>query len=84
MHNESWFDQIVDELLPGDFDWREKVRRYPIPALAVAAAGGFFLGRTRGRHLLGAMTRFAADEASANITSFLSRHGDPSEYRADV
>ncbi|RMH16389.1 MAG: hypothetical protein D6696_18180 [Acidobacteria bacterium] len=63
----SWSDDLVDQLLPEDFDWRAKVRAYPLPALLVAAAAGFLLGRSRGNLLVSTLSSFAVDEASRNI-----------------
>ncbi len=40
-------DELLDELMPPDFEWRRIVRRHPIPALLVAAAAGYWLGRSR-------------------------------------
>jgi hypothetical protein len=55
-------DGLVDDLVDGDFDWRQAVRTYPLPVLALAALGGFFLGRRYGLQLLGDLSAFAADE----------------------
>ena len=43
----SQVDVLLDELVPPDLDWRRVVTRYPIPSLVVAAAAGYFLGRSR-------------------------------------
>jgi hypothetical protein len=43
----SQVDELLDELVPPDLDWRRVVTRYPIPSLVVAAAAGYFLGRSR-------------------------------------
>ena len=43
----SQVDELLDELVPPDLDWRRVVTRYPIPSLLVAAAAGYFLGRSR-------------------------------------
>jgi hypothetical protein len=40
-------DELLDELVPPDLDWRRIVRRYPIPALLVAGAAGYWLGRSK-------------------------------------
>jgi hypothetical protein len=40
-------DEFLDELMPPDLDWRGVVRRHPIPAILVAAAAGYWLGRSR-------------------------------------
>jgi hypothetical protein len=43
----SQVDELLDELVPPDLDWRRVVRRYPIPSLLVAGAAGYWLGRSR-------------------------------------
>lgn len=67
----SWADRFVDDLLPDDFDWRDKVRTYPLAALAVAAAAGFLLGSQHGRELLSAVRLFADREVSKNVQALL-------------
>jgi hypothetical protein len=57
-------DDLLDTFLPQQLEWRRLVYDYPLPALAVAALGGYWLGRTRGSRILGALTAFAA----ANVT----------------
>lgn len=64
-------DEVVDELLPIDFDWRRLVCAYPLPALAVAAAGGFLLGRRHGPALVAAATAFVTEEVTRNVHSLL-------------
>jgi hypothetical protein len=43
----SLADELLDDLLPPEFDWRGVVRRHPLPAVAVAAATGYWLGASR-------------------------------------
>ncbi len=64
---------LVDELMPEGFDWERLVREYPLPALALAAIGGFFLGRRRGPQILSALSGFAAAEVSRNINGVLGQ-----------
>ena len=64
---------LVDELIPEGLDWERLVRNYPIPALLLAAVGGFLLGRTRGPAILGAVSGFAAEELSRNFNEALGR-----------
>lgn len=62
-------DEFLDELMPPELDWKRLVRRHPIPALLVAAAAGYWLGRSRrgvavaeaaaGAVAVGVTTRFA-------------------------
>jgi hypothetical protein len=64
-------DQLLDELVPGDLDWKRIVCSYPIPALALAAVGGFLLGRSRGAALVAAVSTFAADQVTRNVEHLL-------------
>lgn len=43
----SLADELLDDLMPPELDWRGVVRRHPLPALLVAAAAGFWFGRSR-------------------------------------
>ena len=63
--------ELVDEVMPESFDWERLVTRYPIPALAVAAIGGFVLGRTRGTTILNALSDFAADQVTGQVNRAL-------------
>jgi len=67
----SALDEVVDELLPADLDWRRLVVTYPIPALLLAAAGGFWLGRQRGPELVAALSSFATDQVTRNVRAVL-------------
>ena len=58
-------------MLPEDFDWREVVRTYPVPALALAALGGYVLGRTQGEKLLAALSTFAAAQVARHLNEIL-------------
>lgn len=69
--SESPADELLDELLPEELDWRRLVRAYPIPAVLLAAAGGFVLGRGRGTLVLGALSAFAADTLTQGVNEFL-------------
>jgi len=75
MDNEKEFrfaaDEIVDELLPSGFDWRKMVCSYPIPALTVAAIGGFVIGCKHGPRVVAALSTFAEREVTKNINSLL-------------
>lgn len=52
-------DQWVDEWSPEGLEWEHLVREYPLPALAAAAAFGFWLGRHHGRQILTAFAAYA-------------------------
>lgn len=58
---------VVDEVLPEEFDWERLVIDYPVPALALAAVGGFLLGRHRGMTVLTALAGFGADRLSEMV-----------------
>ena len=64
-------DQLVDDLLPDEFNWRRLLREYPLPSLAAAGVGGYLLGRTRGGVVVAALAAFASDTLSRNVNSLL-------------
>ncbi len=64
-------NELLDTLLPANLDWRRLVRDYPLPALAVAAIGGYWLGRSRGPRILGALTAFAASNVTKAANDIL-------------
>jgi hypothetical protein len=64
-------DDLVDSVLPASLDWQGLVRAYPLPALAVAAIGGYWLGRMRGPRILGALTAFAASSVTQAANDIL-------------
>ena len=68
---ESCAEQLVDDLLPADFDWREMVLSYPKAALAVAAVGGYLLGRARGSAIVAALGTYASDTVTQNINALV-------------
>jgi hypothetical protein len=53
-------DELLDELLPSNVDWRHLVTSYPRAAVVAAAAAGFWLGRTKGGLLMAALTSYVA------------------------
>ncbi|HXT20088.1 MAG TPA: hypothetical protein VN923_05015 [Thermoanaerobaculia bacterium] len=53
-------DELFDELLPESLDWRHLVTRYPRAAVVVAAAAGFWIGRTKGGLVMAALTSYVA------------------------
>lgn len=63
--------EIIDEIVSRGFDWEDLVRAYPIPALLLAALGGFVLGRSRGDDVLEALSAFAADQVSERVNEAL-------------
>jgi hypothetical protein len=73
VERESILDELVDELVPEGLDWERLVVSYPIPALLLAAVGGFLLGRRHGPEILDAVSSFAAAEVSRNVSQALGR-----------
>jgi hypothetical protein len=67
---------LVDEILPENLDWERLVRDYPLPAIALAAVGGFLLGRSHGPAILAAISTFAAAEVAKNVGSLLGQELD--------
>jgi hypothetical protein len=66
-------DDLLDEILPEELDWQRLVRRYPIPAVLLAALGGFWLGRSHGPTIVSAVSSFAAAEVAKNVSQALGR-----------
>jgi hypothetical protein len=66
-------EAILDEILPESLDWERLVRTYPVPALAVAAAGGFYLGLRHGTTILAALSSYIAAEVSRNVGDLLGQ-----------
>ena len=62
---------VVDEVMPEEFEWERLVRDYPLPALALALAGGFWLGRSRGRVISGAIASWAASQLVEHVNELL-------------
>jgi len=69
----STADDLLDELLPEELDWQRLVRTYPIPAVLLAALGGFLLGRSHGPTIVAAVSSFAAAEVTKNVSQALGR-----------
>ena len=49
-------DAILDTLVPESIDWRSTVGRFPGLSVAGVALVGYFVGRTKGRVILTALT----------------------------
>ncbi|MEM8962220.1 MAG: hypothetical protein AAGD38_12125 [Acidobacteriota bacterium] len=60
-------EQLIDEVLGEEFDWRGKVRAYPVAALTLAAAAGFAIGSQRGQMIVGAVGGWATEELARNL-----------------
>lgn len=65
--SEETAQEVVEEIFPEDFEWERLVRAYPIPALLLAAAGGFVLARARGEAVLAALGAFAASRVTDEV-----------------
>lgn len=65
--SEGTAHDLVDEALPEEFEWERLVRSYPVPALLLAAAGGFALAKSRGSAVIAALTGFAADRVTDEV-----------------
>jgi hypothetical protein len=70
---DSVVDELIDEIVPEGLDWERLVVTYPIPALLIAAFGGYLLGRRHGPEIVAAVSGFAAAEVSRNVEQLLSR-----------
>lgn len=66
-------DRFVDQLVAEELDWRRWVTRYPKSCLALAALGGFVIGRIRGEEIVTALSAHAADTVTEGINEFLGR-----------
>jgi hypothetical protein len=66
-------DEVMDELMPAELDWQVMVEKYPLVALALAALGGFVLGRHHGADILQAFSRFAADTVTEQVNELLGQ-----------
>jgi hypothetical protein len=64
-------EQLVDELLPEDLEWKRLVRSYPRAALVASAAAGFLLGYRHGEAILESLGRFAAGQTTRAVDAYL-------------
>ncbi len=71
MSTGSSADRVVGELLPEELDWSDLVLRYPKTSLALAALGGFLLGRSRGVEIVDALSGYAADRVTDGVNQYL-------------
>ena len=64
-------EAILDELLPEELEWERLVRTYPVPAVALAAIGGFVIALRHGPEILSAVSGFIAAEVSRNVSELI-------------
>ncbi|HVS15593.1 MAG TPA: hypothetical protein VMV46_16835 [Thermoanaerobaculia bacterium] len=69
LDDEPFSNRLLDQVVPEELDWIGLVRRYPLAALAVAAAAGFYVGRVHGDRLIEA----AADVADRRMKETADR-----------
>ncbi len=67
----SYADELLDDLLPENLDWRDLVRSHPLPALIVSGVAGYLLGRRHGVAILEALQDFATREVDRNVSALL-------------
>jgi hypothetical protein len=72
---DSFVDEVIDEIVPEGLDWERLVVTYPIPALLVAAVGGFLIGRRHGPEILAAVSSYASSEISRNVSHLIGQDG---------
>ena len=70
-HRPSTIDDVLDEVLPEELEWERLVRSYPLPALAVAAVGGFLLALSHGPTIVSAVTGYLSAQVSRNVSQVL-------------
>lgn len=69
----SMAEEILNEVLPEGLDWERLVRTYPIPAVLLAAVGGFLIGRSHGTTILAGLSTYAASEMSKNVSQLFDQ-----------
>lgn len=69
----STIDDLLDEVLPEDLEWDRLVRSYPLPALAVAAVGGFLLGISHGPAIVSAVSGYLSAQVARNVSEVLGQ-----------
>lgn len=70
-HDDDADGGLLHNILPENFDWQELVRAHPIPAVALAALGGFALGRIKGEWVLRVLGTFAAAQITRQVNQLL-------------
>ncbi|HKI04091.1 MAG TPA: hypothetical protein VKK31_19075 [Thermoanaerobaculia bacterium] len=73
VERESIVEELIDEIVPEGLDWERLVVSYPIPALLLAAVGGFLLGSRHGSEIISAVSGYAAAEVSRNVSQIIGQ-----------
>ena len=60
-------DELVDQLVPEDLDWKHLVTTYPRAAVTAAFVGGVVLGRTQGLAIAAALSGYVVGEVTRNV-----------------
>ncbi len=71
MQDRGFPEEVLDEILPDDFEWEEMVVRYPTASLAVATAVGYFVGRRHGTEIITALSTFLSSRVEGAVDQFL-------------
>ena len=72
----SLADELLDDLIPPDVDWRRLVRRHPWPALFLAGLAGYLVGRSQGRALVGAVAGLAVARVEDRVLGLIDAEDD--------
>ncbi len=67
----TWTERLLDQVLPEDLDWEDKVLRYPVAALVIATGVGYALGSRHGTRLTSVVSSFAAERVASTIGDVL-------------
>ena len=60
-------DELVDQIVPDDLDWKHLVTTYPRAAVTAAFVGGVVLGRTHGLSVAAALSGYVVGEVTRNV-----------------
>lgn len=69
-------ERLIDEVVPEGVEWERLVRTYPLPALALAAAAGYWLGVRHGSALVAAGSAYASRQAARGVRQALGEDLD--------
>lgn len=62
---------FLNGLLPEELEWERLVRTYPLASLAIAAVGGYFLGRRSGAVIIEAVSQTASERVRGLVSEVL-------------